>query len=165
MMSKCLGEEAGIIYINYIIYITLNPFFPLHTVILLVFCIFLQAEGIAVSYQVYLCESRWKSLWLGVLFGYKVIIQGIGVFLAFKIRKVKVSFKPTAHFYKLVGTVNVLPSSTCLVSLVALLTKSPSLPTWKALYKIILLRAYLQLLEFSPPPPPPPPIPPFSLHF
>ena len=39
-----------------------------------------------------LCESRYKTLWLVVLFGYKVIIQVIGVFLAFKIRRVKVSF-------------------------------------------------------------------------
>jgi hypothetical protein len=51
---------------------------------------FFQPEGITVYHQVYLCESRWKTLWLGVLLGYKVITQGIGVFLAFKIRKVKV---------------------------------------------------------------------------
>ncbi len=47
-----------------------------------------------VNYEVTLCDSRWKTLWLGVLLGYKVIIQGIGVFLAFKIRKVKVSDDP-----------------------------------------------------------------------
>ena len=52
----------------------------------------LQEDGITVNYEVILCESRYKTLWLVVLFGYKVIIQVIGVFLAYKIRKVKVSF-------------------------------------------------------------------------
>ena len=50
----------------------------------------LQSQGVTVNYVVVLCESRYKSLWLGVLFGYKFIMQGVGVFLAFKIRKVKV---------------------------------------------------------------------------
>lgn len=49
-----------------------------------------QSEGIVVHYVTSLCESRWKSVWLGILFGYKFIMQGVGVFLAFKIRKVKV---------------------------------------------------------------------------
>jgi len=49
-----------------------------------------QADGITVNYVVTLCTSRWRSLWLGVLFGYKAIIQVIGVYLAFRIRKVTV---------------------------------------------------------------------------
>ena len=53
---------------------------------------FVQEDGIIVKYEVILCESQYKTLWLVVLFGYKVIVQIIGVFLAFKIRKVKVSF-------------------------------------------------------------------------
>ena len=44
-----------------------------------------------VKYVVALCDSNYKSLWLAILFGYKFIMQGVGVFLAFKIRKVKVS--------------------------------------------------------------------------
>lgn len=52
----------------------------------------MQEHGITVNYEVILCESRYKTLWLVVLFGYKVIIQIIGVFLAYKIRKVKVCF-------------------------------------------------------------------------
>ena len=50
----------------------------------------MQDDGITVVHKVILCESRYKTHWLVVLFGYKVIIQIIGVFLAFKIRKVKV---------------------------------------------------------------------------
>lgn len=36
------------------------------------------------------CYSSSEFYWLGVLFGYKIIIQALGVFLAFKIRKVKI---------------------------------------------------------------------------
>ena len=36
------------------------------------------------------CSSPTEAYWLGVLFGYKIIFQAIGVFLAFKIRKVKI---------------------------------------------------------------------------
>ena len=50
----------------------------------------LQEDGITVNYKVFLCESRWKNLWLGVIFGYKFVIQAIGVYLAYKIRDVKV---------------------------------------------------------------------------
>ena len=39
---------------------------------------------------VYRCTSPTEPYWVGVLFGYKVIFQAIGVFLAFKIRKVKI---------------------------------------------------------------------------
>ena len=50
----------------------------------------MQDDGITVMHKVILCESQYKTHWLVVLFGYKVMIQIIGVFLAFKIRKVKV---------------------------------------------------------------------------
>lgn len=36
------------------------------------------------------CTAPVEPYWLGVLFGYKIIFQAIGVFLAFKIRKVKI---------------------------------------------------------------------------
>ena len=36
------------------------------------------------------CHSPTEPYWLGILFGYKIIIQVLGVFLAFKIRKVKI---------------------------------------------------------------------------
>jgi len=46
-----------------------------------------------VNYVVAICDSTYKSLWLAILFGYKFVMQGVGVFLAFKIRKVKVRWK------------------------------------------------------------------------
>lgn len=39
--------------------------------------------------------SRWKLIWLGILFGYKAIIQIIGLILALKIRNVKVMINYT----------------------------------------------------------------------
>ena len=36
------------------------------------------------------CTAPAEPYWLGVLFGYKIVFQAIGVFLAFKIRKVKI---------------------------------------------------------------------------
>ena len=46
-----------------------------------------------VNYVVAICDSEYKSHWLSILFGYKFIMQGVGVFLAFKIRKVDVSLQ------------------------------------------------------------------------
>ena len=60
----------------------------LFSVVIILFT--MQDNGITINYEVILCEAQYKTLWLVVLFGYKVIIQVIGVFLAFKIRKVKV---------------------------------------------------------------------------
>ena len=50
-------------------------------------------DGVSVNCVVAMCDSKYKSLWLAILFGYKFIMQGVGVFLAFKIRKVYVSLQ------------------------------------------------------------------------
>jgi gamma-aminobutyric acid type B receptor len=47
-------------------------------------------DGIKEVSVVSRCTSPAEPYWLGVLFGYKIIFQAIGVFLAFKIRKVKI---------------------------------------------------------------------------
>lgn len=51
---------------------------------------FLQDDGIKELSVVSRCHSPTEPYWLGLLFGYKIIIQAIGVFLAFKVRKVKI---------------------------------------------------------------------------
>ena len=38
----------------------------------------------------YVCESRDRDIWIGILFGFKVILQVFALFLAFGICKVKV---------------------------------------------------------------------------
>ena len=40
--------------------------------------------------MVSICTSPTEPYWVAALFGYKVIFQAAGVFLAFKIRKVKI---------------------------------------------------------------------------
>lgn len=49
-----------------------------------------QDDGVRVTYIVSLCDAEHRIVWLSLLFGYKVIIQAIGIYLAFRIRKVKV---------------------------------------------------------------------------
>ena len=50
----------------------------------------LQEEGYAVKFTVKRCHSSTEYYWITVLFAYKFILQAIGVFLAFSIRKVKI---------------------------------------------------------------------------
>ena len=61
--------------------------------------ILLQLAGVRVEYYVQLCEAPYRTAWLVVLFGYKAVLQIIGVILAFRIRNVKVSisFWKTMH--------------------------------------------------------------------
>ncbi len=49
-----------------------------------------QEDGILVNYIVTVCESRTRLFWLVLVFGYKAVIQGIGLFLALRIRNIKV---------------------------------------------------------------------------
>ena len=42
------------------------------------------------DYYTYVCESHDRDIWIGILFGFKVILQVVALFLAFGIRKVKV---------------------------------------------------------------------------
>ncbi len=52
--------------------------------------LFLQALDIETDYYIYVCDSTAHSIFLGVLYGYKMVLQGIALLLAFSIRKVKV---------------------------------------------------------------------------
>lgn len=49
-----------------------------------------QSEGIRVTYRVERCYSDTEVIWLPIIIGYKLILQAIGAFLAFNIRKVKI---------------------------------------------------------------------------
>ena len=42
------------------------------------------------DYYTYVCDSRDRDIWIGIVFGFKVILQVAALFLAFGIRKVKV---------------------------------------------------------------------------
>ena len=50
----------------------------------------LQEDGYSFVYKVPKCHSNTEPYWITPLFAYKFILQFIGVFLAFSIRKVKI---------------------------------------------------------------------------
>ena len=49
-----------------------------------------QVLNITTDYYVYICDSTARSILVGVLYGYKMVLQGIALLFAFSIRKVKV---------------------------------------------------------------------------
>jgi len=49
-----------------------------------------QVLEITTNYFVYICSSKARDIFLGVLYGYKMLLQVIAILLAFTTRKVKV---------------------------------------------------------------------------
>ena len=49
-----------------------------------------QDLGYKTDYCIYLCDSRERDIWLGVVYGYKAILQVGAIFLAFGTRKVTI---------------------------------------------------------------------------
>ena len=49
-----------------------------------------QEDGIKEVSVVSRCLSTTEPYWAGLIFGYKAIIQAIGIYLAFKIRNIKI---------------------------------------------------------------------------
>lgn len=57
-----------------------------------------QFLGYVTDYYTYICESHERDIWLGIVFGYKAVLQVAALFLAFGIRKVKVKGLNDAKF-------------------------------------------------------------------
>ena len=49
-----------------------------------------QLRGVEYHYFIYICSSTGRDITLGVLYGYKAVLQGATVIMALKTRKVKV---------------------------------------------------------------------------
>lgn len=49
-----------------------------------------QEEGFNVTYNVSVCSSSARFVFLGITFSYKIVLQVIAIILAFSIRKVKI---------------------------------------------------------------------------
>ena len=49
-----------------------------------------QELRVITDYFIYVCDSTAKVVFLGILYGYKMVLQVIALILAFSIRKVKV---------------------------------------------------------------------------
>jgi gamma-aminobutyric acid type B receptor len=56
------------------------------------------SQGIITEYCVYICQSTPRYIFLGVLYGYKMVLQVIALVLAFSIRKVKIKGLDDAKF-------------------------------------------------------------------
>ena len=52
--------------------------------------IFPQELGVITDYFIYVCSSTTRNIFLGILYGYKMLLQVIALVLAFSTRKVKV---------------------------------------------------------------------------
>ena len=50
------------------------------------------------NYYVYVCDSKARSITLGILYGYKMLLQIIALIFAFSIRKVKIKGLNDAKF-------------------------------------------------------------------
>jgi len=50
----------------------------------------LQVREVEYHYFIYICSSTGRNIMLGVLYGYKAVLQGATVIMALKTRKVKV---------------------------------------------------------------------------
>ena len=49
-----------------------------------------QVLAIVTNYCVFICDSRDRNIFLGILYGYKMTLQIVALLLAFSIRRVKV---------------------------------------------------------------------------
>ena len=50
----------------------------------------MQVLGRITKNYIYICDSKARDIFLGILYGYKMLLQIIAILLAFSIRKVKV---------------------------------------------------------------------------
>ena len=59
-----------------------------------------QELGIITHYYMYICSSTARDIFLGILYGYKMVMQVIAFVLAFSTRKVKVKGLNDAKVYR-----------------------------------------------------------------
>ena len=97
------------------------------------FSLLLQEYGQVTNYYVYLCDSKSVLIWLGIIFGYKAILQIIGLLLAFGTRKVKVEGLNDAKF---IGGIIYITSITLTVIIVSFVTLADYLHALAAVYSI-----------------------------
>ena len=55
-----------------------------------VFLVFSQVRGVEYRYYIYICTSTARDVTLGVLYGYKAVLQAVTLVMALKTRKVKI---------------------------------------------------------------------------
>ena len=85
-------NPRGVQGVSYLYTVPLYNFLP--SISILSKCVLLspppQELGIVTEYSTYVCSSTARNIFLGILYGYKMLLQVIALVLAFSTRKVKV---------------------------------------------------------------------------
>lgn len=76
----------------------------------------MQVRQIITNYCAYICDSRSRDIFLGVLYGYKALLQIIALIFAFSIRKVKVKGLNDAKFINAIVYVTSIATAVIIVS-------------------------------------------------
>ena len=83
------------------------------------------------DYYTYVCESRDRDIWVGILFGFKVILQVASLFLAFGIRKVKMKGLNDSKF---IGATVYITSIILTIQIIVYITLNEYVNTFSALF-------------------------------
>ena len=67
-----------------------NKMFSCSVLVLFTVCILWKPLGYRTEYYTYLCHTQARDIWLGIVLGYKALLQIAALFIAFGNRKVKV---------------------------------------------------------------------------
>ena len=100
---------------------------------------------------IYICDSTARDIFLGVLYGYKMLLQILSLFLAFAIRKVKVKGLDDAKY---IGAAIYVTSIVLVMIIVATYSLKDTLNGFAALFctgfllgtTVILLLVFLPLV-------------------
>jgi hypothetical protein len=89
----------------------------------IIFLPLLQVQQIITRYYIYICDSRSRDIFLGILYGYKALLQIIAMIFAFSIRKVKVKGLNDTKFIVAIVYVTSIATATIIVAAYTLNTK------------------------------------------
>ena len=85
--------------------------------------ILLKVQQIITRYYIFVCDSRSRDIFLGILYGYKALLQIIAMVFAFSIRKVKVKGLNDTKFIVAIVYVTSISTAAIIVAAYTLNTK------------------------------------------
>ena len=112
----------------------------------------LQVLGMITDNCIYICDSKGRDIFLGILYGYKMLLQIIALLLAFSIRKVKIKGLNDAKY---IGATIYVTSVVLAVIIVATYTLKNVIDAFAALFctgfvvgtTVILILVFLPLVS------------------
>lgn len=87
-------------------------------------------------YSIYTCNSEARLLWLGLLFGFKALLQVFALFFAFQTRKVKVKGLDDAKY---IAAAIYVSSIIIAVTMVTTYSLREYVNTYAAIYSVCLI--------------------------